>query len=75
MTTYRVEIDGETVWSDETPEYESKRFPAEYRDRPKKGAVHLYVDDELIAVQKPMTKAEKEEHDAGLAADRKRGIE
>lgn len=32
VTTFRVEVDGETVWSGEGDSY--KVIPAEYRDRP-----------------------------------------
>lgn len=32
MTSYRVEVDGETVWTGEGDDY--KVIPAEYRDRP-----------------------------------------
>jgi hypothetical protein len=61
MTTYRVEVDGDTVWTHETPEYEgAKTFPAEYLARPvdtpdgvpHPSPAHLFVDDVLIGVQR-----------------------
>lgn len=53
MPEYRVEIDGETVWSTTTDEYEGcfEVFPAEYTDRPESGEVYLIVDGEIIGRQ------------------------
>lgn len=54
MTTYRVEMDGETVYENKTKKYEKDGIPVEYRNRPPAGSViRLYVDDELIAVNVP----------------------
>ncbi len=52
MTTYRVEQDGVTVYEGESKEYETEGIPVEYRTRPATGEGRLYVDDELIGVQK-----------------------
>ncbi len=52
---YEVVIDGETVWSHETEEYEGfATFPVEYRARPETGEVHLIVNGETIGVQRPL---------------------
>ena len=50
---YRVVVDGKTVWSGTSKEYSSQVFPPEWRGRPEAGEVHLYIDDELIGVQRP----------------------
>lgn len=50
---YRVEINGKTVWSDTSRTYDNKKIPAEYRNRPDKGEVRIFVNDELIGVQTP----------------------
>lgn len=61
MTTYRAEINGETVWSAETAEYEGiKTFPPEVLARPAETPegepnptpVYLYVDDVLVGIQR-----------------------
>jgi hypothetical protein len=64
MTKYRVEIDGQTVWSGEGDDY--KVIPAQYRDRPANAAAgephpsphYLYesvgdsdVADQLFGIQ------------------------
>lgn len=55
MASYRVDIDGETVWSDsddsDTPDV--LRIPAEHLARPASGepAKHLFVNDECVGVQ------------------------
>lgn len=52
---YEVVIDGTTVWSHETDEYEGfATFPDEYRRRPESGEVHLIVNGETIGVQRPL---------------------
>lgn len=51
-TTYRVDVDGTTVWTGETDDYQGLTvFPAEYRGRPETGEVCLFVNDELIGRQ------------------------
>lgn len=75
MTTYRVEIDGETVWEDERDDdLGAKAFPAEYLTRPvaEEGqpfpSAHvLYLNDEIIGVQ--ISQAE-EDHYAGRVAQK-----
>ena len=56
MHTYRVKINGRTVWRDTTDsdDVTVKHFPAEYRARPAKGEVHLFIDDECVGVQTPL---------------------
>jgi hypothetical protein len=51
---YRVDVDGETVWSDTSEEYEgTKFFPEEYRQvRPASGTVvELVLNGEVIGRQ------------------------
>ena len=54
-TTYRVEIGGEVVWEDSFPDDDAttKRFPAQYIERPAEGepAVTLILNDEIVGVQ------------------------
>lgn len=62
MPNYRVEIDGETVWSGKGKN--SNVIPPEYRDRPDSGGAHnLFIEgkdgDVLIGVQSKLTKAER----------------
>lgn len=52
MTTYRVELDGETVYEGKSKRYDRDGIPVEYRNRPPDGSeIRLYVNDELIGVQ------------------------
>lgn len=53
MPKYRVEHDGKVVYEHQTKKYDKDGIPAEWRGRPDKGVVKLYVDDELIGVQTP----------------------
>lgn len=51
-TTYRVDVDGTTVWSTETDTYDGLAvFPAEYLARPTSGEVRLFVNGELAGRQ------------------------
>lgn len=58
MTTFRVDIDGKTVWSDDFDgTYEEAgraRHFGEYLNRPEDDdtEVYLYVDDVLIGIQR-----------------------
>lgn len=61
MTTYRVDIDGETVWTEERDQYDGLSvFPPEHFARPvevTEGEAHpsphyLYLDDVLVGVQR-----------------------
>lgn len=53
--TYQVAVDGAVVWTHETDEYEGlATFPEEYRGRPDSGEVMLIVNDEVVAVQRPL---------------------
>lgn len=62
MTAYRVEVDGETVWSDTDDNEEGTvyAFPPEYLARPAEPAAgepipaarYLFIDDELVGVQR-----------------------
>lgn len=50
MTTYRVEVDGVTVWTDTQDSYLGvHHFPDEYRGRPTSGYIALFVNDECIS--------------------------
>lgn len=50
MTTYRVDVDGVTTWSDETAEYlGDDHFPVEYHGRPAVGVIEWFVDDQCIS--------------------------
>lgn len=50
MTTYKVEVNGNEVWSDSSSDYLGlHHFPAEYRDRPSAGLIRLSVDDVVIS--------------------------
>jgi hypothetical protein len=54
MTTYRVEVDGITVWEDVQDSYLGHHhFPEEHRGRPATGTVALFVDDECISFAVP----------------------
>lgn len=62
MTTYRVDIDGETVWTEERDQYDGLSvFPPEYLSRPAEpeGELRpthdLFIDDVLIGVQRSHT--------------------
>lgn len=67
MTKYRVERDESVVWEHETDDYEgSKTFPAEYLN-PEEGTYFLFVDDDIIGVQRPY--AERAPEEARLAAE------
>lgn len=62
MTAYRVEVDGNAVWSDtiEDDGGTTAAFPAEYLARPVEPASgqphpsprYLYIDDELVGIQR-----------------------
>lgn len=74
MTTYRVEIDGNPVWSGESDEYDKSVIPDEYRARPLSGVVCLYVDDELIGMQIPLAESERLAIEAARAAELGEGV-
>lgn len=59
-TTYRVEQDGVTVFESESKKYNRSIVPAEWWARPEQGEVRIYVDDELISVAVPITKADRQ---------------
>lgn len=61
MTVYRVDVEGVTVWTEERDSYEGLGvFPTELFKRPADTpdgeahppAAHLYIDDEVIGVQR-----------------------
>jgi hypothetical protein len=76
MSQYRVEIDGQVVWSGEGEG--SKAIPAEYRERPAdtpEGEPHptpviLFEDDAIIGVQVSRGHERDLEADPELAVDR-----
>jgi hypothetical protein len=68
-TTYRVEIDGVTVWSGDSAEYDRSVIPVEYRGRPESGVVRLFVNDELIGEQIPLAESEHRAIVAARAAE------
>lgn len=54
MITYRVDIDGVTVWDDSSAEYLGvDHFPGEYLGRPASGFIELIVDDTCISKAVP----------------------
>jgi hypothetical protein len=63
MTTYRVEIDGVTVLDKKTKTYVGLEPFGDYLRRPAEPAVgetppppaHLFIDDELVGVQRSLT--------------------
>lgn len=50
MSSFRVEVDGETVWTGDGDDY--KVIPAKYRARPASGGAHVLLQDgEVIGTQ------------------------
>lgn len=69
-TTYRVVADGVTVFETTTPgDYDREMFPAEYRARPERGEVQLFVNGELVGVQRPIEEWHRQEIEAARARD------
>lgn len=63
-----VKHDGAEVWAHEqygTDYPGTVAFPEEYRRNPKHGVVELYVNDELIGRQEPISDADAAEVEAG----------
>lgn len=57
MAHYRVKAGGKTVWSKKIDGPVSvKNIPAEHRNNPDRGTVELYIDNELVGVQRPVGK-------------------
>lgn len=60
MTTYRVDIDGKTVWTDTTDDYQGAGHFGDHLARPEETAAdapngspkYLYVDDVLVGIQR-----------------------
>ena len=58
---YEVKVNGKSVWTDESDDYNGiMHFPEEYRDRPKKGHVDLILNGEIIGHQTPLEPGEEE---------------
>lgn len=66
---YKAEKNGKTVWEGTSKEYDRETIPAEWRGRPESGTVKLFVDGELIGVQKPIDPEEEAEIVARRAED------